>query len=163
MSPLPFLLYGDFQCDGICYCGIWPAIPRTFYSFLHSKYRIFNWPPLPEFNDAHSEVIISLLFSYYHLSLPLLVLFAVAYSVSLCALLSRYPDFMTSIYFSVFCICLDVFWPSWWWNSPSSAGNRSSQQLHLLSSFSFSFSSWWNCIFRNPMNSSSDSYITLCI
>lgn len=41
--------------------------------------------------------------------------------------------------------------------------NDCSQQLRPLSSFSFSFSSWWNCVSRNPMNSFSDSYITQCI
>lgn len=82
------------------------------FALLHFK-RLY----LPAFlhpNGAHRDVIFSLLFFYYHLIWPLPTVLSATHGTSLGAPLSSHPDFMRSIYFHVFCICLDVFLGSWW-------------------------------------------------
>lgn len=91
----PFALTGfDLRCSDALLCYI---------------LSVFHLPAFPHPNDAHRDVIFSLLFFYYHLIWPLPTFFSATRGLSLGALLSSHPDFMRSIYFHVFCICLDVF------------------------------------------------------
>lgn len=92
---------------------LWQDLTCGAVSLLRYILSIFYLPAFLRPNDAHRDVIFSLLFFYYHLIWPLLTLPSAAPGTSLGALLSSHPDFMRSIYFHVSCICLDVFLPSW--------------------------------------------------
>ena len=90
----PFALTGfDLRCSDALLCYI---------------LSVFHLPAFPHPNDAHRDVIFSLLFFYYHLIWPLPTFFSATRGLSLGALLSSHPDFMRSIYFHV---CLPHYVP----------------------------------------------------